>query len=451
MNHFRRGLGSAILLITLWCVAVPFATTIFYALTDKGLRSSVPSKFAMRLHQSVSEQLPRYVAERIASGKAMTLGPALIEATEWPVYGAFFYLLATENLHQDWAAGAFPDSRDPALSGAPAIDASLRIILDEGHAHWVKEYWGENYLTEPNCFYRMLVIGSLTAHHNLTGDTAHLPLLRQLTDDLAADIDASPFGLVDDYPGQCFPADVAVAIAMIRHADTALATDRREWSEHALARLLANFSGALPSYTSSASSGHALTPSRGCTNGFFFTFARHIDRATADVLYANYVERFWQKTSLASGWREFPNDLRGVDDSRTYLDPDSGPVVGGFGTSATGLGLGAARLHGDHQRAGELGAQLIVTSLPFPNGHLFVPSLVGNRQHAPYFPELVILHQLSLSTSGPAPGNASLPWSVWLVLAVEFTVGVLLLRFAYHLARPRAKKFKSQPEDAAPC
>ncbi|MEJ6581144.1 MAG: hypothetical protein QNL33_13775 [Akkermansiaceae bacterium] len=39
----------------------------------------------------------------------------------------------------------------------------MRILFDEGHAHWVKLYWGEDYLEEQNCFYHMLLIGGLSA------------------------------------------------------------------------------------------------------------------------------------------------------------------------------------------------------------------------------------------------------------------------------------------------
>lgn len=122
-----------------------------------------------------------------------------------------------------------------------------------------------------------------------------------------------------------------------------------------------------------------------------------------------------------------------------YFDPDSGPVVGGFGTSATGLGLGAARRHGDAGRAGKLGAELIATSLPLPTGRLLVPALVADFEHAPLFPEIVMLHQLSIATPGTA-SKAPVPAVVWIVLGVELLVGVLSLRVAVgllHRRRPR--------------
>lgn len=427
----RRSAGLFFLCVSL--VLIPFATSAWHLCLDPGLRSAAPSSFAFRMHRSLSERIPDYVEKRIASGKAQTLGTREITATEWPVYGAFFYLLATENLQQQWELNPSISSIAPSEE-RDAIEASVRIMLDEGHAHWVRRYWGEDPLNQPNCFYKMLLIGCLTAHHNLTGNDEHLPLLKRVVDGLVRDIDASPSGLIDDYPAQCFPADVGAAIAMVRRADDALGTDRREWADRAIRRMMGRFGGGVPSYTALAETGQPVTQSRGCTNGFFFSFAREVAPGLIDPIYQKYAGRFWQKGFCCAGWREFPNGPN--SDDTTYFDPDSGPVIAGYGTSATGLGLGAARRHGDSHRAGQLGAELIATSLPLPNGRLLLPSLVADHEHAPLFPELVLLHQLSLAGEGPAV-KTDVPLIVWLVLGVEAVLGTLSLRIACGLLGKR--------------
>ncbi|MCX6868530.1 MAG: hypothetical protein NTV46_20445 [Verrucomicrobia bacterium] len=113
-------------------------------------------------------------------------------------------------------------------------------------------------------------------------------------------------------------------------------------------------------------------------------------------------------------------------------------MIGGFGTGATGLGLGCARVHGDHRRAGMLGAEMIATSVPLPGDTLLVPRLVSDREHAPYFAEQVILHQLSmLPMQPPVPApRAPLPLVVWLILAFETMLLGLLLRLCAHLILP---------------
>lgn len=435
---FVRVLGVLVLIPTLALVVFPFLKTSWYMLTDRGLRSAAPSTFAFNLHASLSRRLPGYVDRRIASGVAETLRANQITATESPVYGAFFYLLATENLQAQWEADRSLAKRPPKETGKDAIEACARIILDPGHATWVNNYWGDDYLDEPNCFYRMLVIGSLSAHHRLTGKTEHLPFLKQLTDDLAADIDASPHGIVDDYPEQCFPCDVVAGIAMIRRADPS----REAWAKRAFHRVMANFNGELPPYMALAKSGEPWGPSRGCTNGFFFSYARDLDPEAADPLYQKLVTDFWQVGRFAAGWREFP---RGSKHPELYFDPDSGPVLWGFGTGATGLGIGSTRLHGDHDKAGMLGAEMIAGSIPMPDGSLLLPRMVSDIEHAPQFAETVILHQLSLSGGDEPAKRAPLTGAVWLILGFELVFAVLLLRLARHLLKWPRRKIECPP------
>jgi hypothetical protein len=432
-------MGVAVLSVAMGLVGYPLLVTGYFLAFDRGLRSAGPSTFAFSLHRSLSERIPGYVEARIASGVAETLSRAQITATESPVYGAFFYLLATANLQAAWERDHSLASVAPAVSGAKAVDASVRLMLDKGHAHWVKEYWGEDYLSEPNCFYRMLMVGSLSAHHELTGDAQHLALLRQVVDDLAADIDASPHGLVDDYPDQCFPCDVAVAISMILRADKALGTDRKQWARTAFHRMMDHFKGETPPYTADAQSGSPLFATRGCTNGFFFSHARGIDPVMADVLYQKYAADFWQEKYGLAGWREFP---KWGEVPAYYLDPDSGPVIDGFGTAATGLGLGAARVHNDSERAGKLGAEMLASAVPMMNGRLLLPLLVSDRIHAPYFAEITLLHQLSL-LPGDAESQgrrAALPMVVWVLLAVEALLFYAIFRLGWRIFFGKRKR-----------
>ena len=432
-------MGVVVLTVAVGLLGYPLFVTGYFLAFDRGLRSAGPSTFAFSLHRSLSGRLPGYADARIASGVAETLSSSQITATESPVYGAFFYLLATANLQAAWERDHTLTSVAPAIAGAEAINASVRLMLDEGHAHWVKEYWGEDYLSQPNCFYRMLMIGSLTAHHELTGDAQHLPLLRRVVDDLAADIDASPHGLVDDYPDQCFPCDVTVAISMILRADKALGTDRKIWARSAFHRMMGNFKGETPPYTADARSGAPQFATRGCTNGFFFSHARDIDPATADALYQKYVADFWQERFGLAGWREFP---KWGAVSAYYLDPDSGPVIDGFGTAATGLGLGAARVHNDPERAGKLGAEMLASAMPMMNGRLLLPWLVSDWEHAPYFAEITLLHQLSLlpENGDSRTRRAALPMVVWMILAVEALLFYGMFRLGWRIVFGKRRK-----------
>lgn len=440
---FRRFTGVIYLGITLWFVAYPFAVTCYYLLSDAGLRSASPSRFAYALHGSLSKKIPHYVEKRIASGVAETLSVAQITATESPIYGAFFYLQATDKLQQQWDKDPSLAAVAPRVSGREAIDASLRLVLDPKHAHWVKRYWGEDYMTEPNCFYRVLLIGSITAHHRLTGDRQHLALLQTLVDDLTADIAQSSYGLVDDYPDQCFPCDVACGLAMIAQAGEVLEQDRREWARAAYDRMAQTYAGELPPYMADQKRGIALGPSRGCTNGFFFTYLPILSSDTARPMFDKFIDEFWHEQYGAYGWREFS---RKSSMPASYFDPDSGPVISHFGTGATGLGIGCTRLYGDHKRAGVLGAEMLASAIPLPGGTLVLPRLVSDHKHAPYFAEMVILHQLSiLPFDGATPAEkAPLPLLVWGILLIEALVLFLLGRLCWYLLRPVSMEIQTK-------
>lgn len=424
---FRRLTGSILLLLGIALLAYPFFTTVWFLCLDDGLRCAKPSKFAFALHRSLSEKLPGYVKRRIDSKVASTLKIHQITATESPVYGAFFYLQATERLQKQWQKDPALAGKAPAMTGASAIEASLRLIMDPDHAHWVRSYWGDDYLTDPNCFYRMLLVGSITSHHNLTGSTDHLPLLRTLVDDLIADIDDSPSGLIDDYPDQCFPCDVACCLAMIANTSDALGRDHRGWAKRSFARMMRHYPDGLTPYMADAASAHPRAPSRGCTNGFFLTYSPQLAPEQSPEWYRNFAGQFWQENAIAAGWREFSNKANAP--SHAY-DPDSGPVIFGFGTAATGLGLGCTRTHGDHRRAGILGAEMIAASYPLPGGTLLLPRLVSDLDHAPYFGEIAILHQLSLLPevqSNARIERSALPPCVFYILAAEAGAIALLI------------------------
>jgi hypothetical protein len=98
MKWIRRTIGLAMIIVALCLVGYPLFDSGYFLAFDRGLRSAEPSTFAFSLHRSISQRIPGYVDERIGSGVAKSLSGSQVTATESPVYGAFFYLLATANL-----------------------------------------------------------------------------------------------------------------------------------------------------------------------------------------------------------------------------------------------------------------------------------------------------------------------------------------------------------------
>lgn len=420
MRIARVVLGSVLVGLGAWFFLVPACMTLWFITTDDGLRGDGPSAFAIHVHRDVSKRYPKYVRERIVSGVATELGVRQIAETEWPLFGACFYLWATESLQSQWEQDASAFHGEPRIYAREAIEAAKELVIDPGHATWVRQHWGDGYMRRENCFYRMLFISALTSHAALTGETRHYELLREETNALAMEIAESPHGWIDDYPGQCYPADVAAAIVAIMRADELLGVDRGGFLLAAQRGFKGRCVGkyGLPPFFGYSDEGMCGDDSRGSGNSYFTTFAPHVWPEMSDEWYAAYDEHFWRPGGWVAGFAEY---AEGMDD-KFYFDVDAGPVVDGIGTSASAFGAGAARTNGRFDQADTLSRQLIAASWPLPDGSLMMPQLLSSYlsdRHAPLLGESAIAFQLSCQ---PYPGarfvkeGGYTPRIVWLLM-----------------------------------
>ena len=387
-------------------------------------------EFAFEWHRALSPRIEEWAQRRVASGRASTLATSQVAATEWPVFGSVFYLWATEAL-QDYRDGAgIRAGEEPPISYARgAIEASAALIVDPGHAKWVIDHWGEDYLSRENVFYRLLIIGGLTSYQRLTGSTRYEILLRDQTNSLAAELDASPVGLLDDYPGESYTVDVLPAYAMIRRADALLGTDHSEELERAKRA----FSGGrvdpeteLPAYRVDSRTGEAIGPSRGVGVSYMLIWAPELWQDTARVWYPRFEEHFWQEGRFLSGFREF---TRSEGEGEWLVEVDTGPVLAGLGTSSSGFGMAAARVHGHSRHAYALGSEALAASWPLPDGSLIGGRLFSSMSDAPFLGESILLFGFTRTGLSRERENVdlSLPLFVPLTLAVLGAGGLLYL------------------------
>jgi hypothetical protein len=422
----RYSNATVLILFSLFFFLIPGATVI-HDLSDPNIRSAGIPQSAWRLHRALTPKYERWAKERLDSTRATKLSTDNISGTEWPLFGSAFYLWATESLQDAWEKNHLVGVA-PKVYAKDAIEAATRLVIDPKQANWVKTHWGENYLKRENVFYRMLVIAALTSHARLTGDNQYLSLLKSQVDSLSAELDASPHGLLNDYPGECYPGDVLTVIAMIQRADKVLGTDHsafvsravRGFQDKALDRR-----GMVP-YTANAPFGNTTDSARGCGNSYVSLFSPEIWPEQARKWYNLYTQYFWQKSWTCVGFREFPNDEPGND---WYIDVDSGPVLKGFGCAACAFGVGAARVNGHFEQAYPLTTEMLVTSWPLPNGTLLFPRLLSDATEAPYIGEAGILFNLTrLPPEGtPIKTGGSIPGFVLIFLTIQLGIGLILL------------------------
>ena len=428
-------LSAAAVLLTVVgavCFLVP-GTQVVRDLSDPALAGPGISQRALELHQSLSARMGPWARDRIASGDATRIPLHDVPQNEWPIFSAVFYLNATEALANAGHDVTYADD---------AIEASRDLIMDEGHHTWVRNHWGDDYLHDHNVFFRSLLIAGLTSYCALRESPDDLAFLRDQVETLSADLDASAHGVLEDYPQETYPIDVLAAIAYIHRADAVLGTDHSAFVARARRAFVApydddsglvrfrvdlNFEGdpgAMP---------RAVQPGRGIGNSWVGIYAPELWPEDAARWHAIHTAEFWQERAWATGFREYRRD--GNEGEWTF-EVDAGPVLDGFGTSASAFGIGAARRNGRFDQAYTLTTQMVATSFPWSDGSLLLPQEFSDPA-APMLGEAALLHFLTIE---PAEGfnavsGGEITFLVYACLAVYFGVFFGMLLFSLSCIR----------------
>ena len=160
----------------------------------------------------------------------------------------------------------------------------------------------------------------------------------------------SPIHHVDTYPQECWPADNIAALASLSIHDALFGTEYsiayeawKEWTLQNLDPMTDMAPGEVSVYD-----GSILQPARGCAASWSLALLAEIDPDFSEAQYALYREQFGIQRMGFLMFREFPegSGLRG--------DVDSGPIVWGAGSAATGIGLAAAMANDDLEMAADI-------------------------------------------------------------------------------------------------
>jgi hypothetical protein len=153
---------------------------------------------------------------------------------------------------------------------------------------------------------------------------------------------ASKTGLIETYPGEAYPTDVAAVAAAIavhgRATGTSHAAVLAHWAKGVRELQIDKKSG-LVIQRMDARTGAAHDAPRGSGTGLAAYFAGFADRSIAQLL----ADGLWRHRSTFFGFgaiREYADGYRG------HGDVDSGPVVFGVSVAATGFALAPAHAFG---------------------------------------------------------------------------------------------------------
>jgi hypothetical protein len=237
-----------------------------------------------------------------------------------------------------------PEKREAYL---PAMRLAADRLVDPHTLVYARRAWGHHGVVrmEPGdghayLGYVNLGLGMLRA---VDPTTEHAALNDRLTAELAARLFASPNGMIETYPGEAWPPDVAAVAGSIGLHARATGMDRsaalEAWAQR-FARCAVDRSGYLVQRLESGTCARRDAPrgSGTAVAAYFLSFAhRGLSRQLEES-----VAQLGGVDLLGFGAvREYPVGRGGRGDT------NSGPVLLGVSVGATGFGLGAALAHDD--------------------------------------------------------------------------------------------------------
>ena len=119
-------------------------------------------------------------------------------------------------------------NRRDSGNGREAVEKAAQIVASPVTATWVRTKWGSGYLEKENVFYRMLLVLGLSSYERITGRTQYHALMSRQRVTLAEELGKAKLHLRDDYPNECYPADMLWAVAAIQRAGRLDGAPRRQ-------------------------------------------------------------------------------------------------------------------------------------------------------------------------------------------------------------------------------
>jgi hypothetical protein len=265
-----------------------------------------------------------------------------------------------------------PEARGAYLG---AVEQCAERLLDPEATAFGAEAWGEHGLSALASRSGHAYLGYINMALSMLSllDPGHrsAQLNEQLTEALARRMREAPHGVIETYPGEVYPADVAAVVGSIGLYDRARGADHgdviRRFAEQVRARHRDPGSGLLYQALD-ARTGAPLAPPRASGTAIAVYFLSFADPALSRELHAGIAQHQRAGFLGFGGIREYPRGIEGRGDI------DSGLVVLGVSISATGFSLAGARLFGPEELFVEIyrTAELFGVALPRPSGTRFM-------------------------------------------------------------------------------
>lgn len=197
--------------------------------------------------------------------------------------------------------------------------------------------------------------------------TRHAALNDRVTAHLVARIEATPTMMLQTYPGETFPVDNCAVIASIALHERATGARHgglvKRWIANCAAKFRDAKSGLL--IQAALTDGRPADDPRGSGTAFGGYFLSFADADFSASLYTALRTHLAGSVLGFGAVREYPKWIDGRGDI------DSGPILFGYGVSATGFSLAGARQYGDRDLFSRLYASAALAGAPLRRDDAF--------------------------------------------------------------------------------
>ncbi len=314
--------------------------SVFFARWWCGRGAEAVMKGDLSSQTAMAEGAAHWIAAESPSG-AFSTGSDVFDG-EW-LFGT--YVMSSLGLVQ--SAWEHPELRE---RNAPLVREAVAKILSRGVKSFDARSWGEDPIDSlpagrgDHAAYLGYLNLVLACQHLIDPASPTAALHESISQVLATRLEASPIGLLQTYPGECYPLDNAAGIASLalrdRSAARPVSPSVLRWMEAFSSRWRDPKTGLLIQAVD-WKSGRPVDHARGSGTSlaaYFFSFA---DAALSRRLHEAAVAELSRSFCGFTAMREYPSGIDGRGDI------DSGPLLAGLSISSTGFSLAGCRQQGD--------------------------------------------------------------------------------------------------------
>jgi hypothetical protein len=278
-----------------------------------------------------------------------------VPETQWPFMQFCYFGFACVNL-----AECDPEIRKEALAEVRWLIEALQTPRLTG---FIADHFGAPFgekFSRPSVFVHGLFLNLVVRYRAASGDSRFDPMIHRIAEALSRAFAQSEQGVLPSYPNMWWITDNLTALSALARYDRLFLRTLSKVKDRFLASTRSHYldnRGMLSSYIDPLTR-RPLQGARGVGICYSLHFLKDVDPEFARSQYELAKREFFRSELGFAAAREFPAGVK------EELDVDSGLVVFGLGTAASGFAVAAAAVMRDEQMATQLLKSSALAGMP---------------------------------------------------------------------------------------